>query len=354
MEGEEAAWDDLEHVYLPAADAGALPLRLYAFVPLPSWRRLAHRVRHLGRRHPRGRLLWGGLKEFADGSLGSRTALMWAPYADDPGCTGASAVDRAALREMAAGAAAAGLQVAVHAIGDRAVDEVLDAFEEVQQRLRRQEGAAGGSAGGAAGSAQPPLRIEHAQHISGPAAAARMAQLGVAATPNPLHLLADAPLLERRLGSERAGPGCSYALRELLDAGVTAAFASDWPVAPLEPLAALWAAEQRQPLPAECGNGSSGSTAGGCAGSAGGATWSGPPAALLRRGEALLAHTAAGAAAAGLEAEVGRIAPGLRADFVVLDAFPEGGAAAAAALPRVLRTYVDGECAWGCDAAVSS
>ena len=141
--------------------------------------------------------------------------------------------------------------MAVHAIGDRAADEVLQLFAELAANISSSGGGSsgssskgsGGTASGSSGkdnagsSGSPPHRIEHVQHIPGPAAARRLAAAGVAVTPNPLHLLADAGILEARLGRERAGAGRSYALRTLLDAGVTAALASDWPVVPLEPLA---------------------------------------------------------------------------------------------------------------------
>lgn len=107
------------------------------------------------------------------------------------------------LRELVQGADAAGLQVAVHAIGDRAVDEVVDVFACV-----REANAHLHAPGNATATPRPAHRIEHAQHISGPRTAARMAAAGVTATPNPMHLPADAPLLVSRLGAERAGgPG---------------------------------------------------------------------------------------------------------------------------------------------------
>ncbi|KAL4419238.1 hypothetical protein ABPG77_001176 [Micractinium sp. CCAP 211/92] len=123
MEGEEAAWEDLEGVYVPAANEGRLPLRIHSFVPLTTWRRMAEWVRHLGTAHPSGMLFWGGVKEFADGSLGSRTALFHQPYADQPGSSGTRTIELDTLRQLVADADGAGLQVAVHAIGDRAVDE---------------------------------------------------------------------------------------------------------------------------------------------------------------------------------------------------------------------------------------
>lgn len=146
-----------------------------------------------------------------------------------------------------------GLQVAVHAIGDRAVDEVLAIFAQLAANSSTHSSGSGdgGSAEGRIRDAnakrrRPPHRIEHAQHISGPDAAAALAAAGVAVTPNPQHLLADRALLVQRLGAERAGPARTYAFRTLLQAGVVSAFGSDWPVVPLDPLAGELAGRVQQ------------------------------------------------------------------------------------------------------------
>ncbi|KAL4431236.1 hypothetical protein ABPG75_006492 [Micractinium tetrahymenae] len=345
LEGEEAAWEDLEEVYVPAANEGRLPLRIHSFVPLTTWRRMAERVRHLGTAHPSGMLFWGGVKEFADGSLGSRTALFHQPYADQPGSSGTRTIELAALRRLVADADAAGLQVAVHAIGDRAVDEVLSIYAELAANRSvhssgsssahgNGSGGDGGSGSSSRGSSssgggatepgrrRPPHRIEHAQHISGPATAAAMATAGVAATPNPQHLLADRAVLLPRLGAERAGAGRTYAFRTLLQAGVVSAFGSDWPVVPLDPLAgALYAAVHR------------------AAPGSGDAPWA--PSEALTPAQALAAHTWAGAAAAGFERDLGSIAAGKLADFAVLSRQPGDTAA------RARQTHVGGRCQFG-------
>ena len=186
---------------------------------------MAERVAHLGRAHPGGRLWWGSMKEFADGSLGSRTALFHEPYADAPATAGTRTIELERLRQLVAAADGAGLQVAVHAIGDRAVDEVLGVYAALR---------ANHSGGG--GGAPRRHRIEHAQHLSAPHVAAGLAAAGVVVTPNPLHLLADEPVLEARLGPARSGAGRTYAFRTLLAAGVTMACGSDWPVVPLDAL----------------------------------------------------------------------------------------------------------------------
>jgi hypothetical protein len=293
-------------------------------------RRLAERVRHLGTAHRGGRLSWGGVKEFADGSLGSRTALMHSPYADDPSNSGTRVADLALLAERAALADAAGLQLAVHAIGDRAVDDVLGVLEGLPPLDARAAAAAA-----AAGQGQRPRRhrVEHAQHLSGPGAAARMAAVGAVATPNPLHLAADAVGMGARRGAERAGAGRSYAFRTLLAAGVRLAFATDWPVVALDPLGALRAAVTRR---------------GDDGGAAEAAVW-GPEEAVTAE-EALAAQTLGAAYAGRQERQLGSISLGKHADFVVLSADPLAAAGGGGARPEVLQTYVAGVCEYGCGA----
>ena len=170
------------------------PHSVSAYVPLASWRRLAHRTSVSGSSHPAcARLTWGGVKEFADGSLGAATALMWQPYAGGGSNTGQRLVTPAELARSIRGAARSGLQVAVHAIGDRAVDEVLDAFEAAlvgddsssssskdssssskDSSSSSKDSSSSSSSSHQLHSKRPPHRVEHAQHLSGPAAAARL------------------------------------------------------------------------------------------------------------------------------------------------------------------------------------
>ncbi|KAF8057238.1 LAF3 [Scenedesmus sp. PABB004] len=335
----ENTWADLERVYDDAADAGGMPVRVSAYVPLRTWRRLAHRVAVRGDHHAAsGRLSWGGVKEFADGSLGARSALMREPYlpegADAPpgdaGARGARSIEAGELRALLRGAAGAGLQAAVHAIGDAAVDEVLDAFQAL-----REDCGGGGEAGG--GGGEPGSggcgrgvahRIEHVQHISGPGAAARLGALGLVGVPNPQHLLSDAALLLPLLGAERAGAGRSHAYGTLARGGARVAFASDWPVVPIDPWLSVHAAVHRAPP---------GTPPAGA-----------PPPAPEERlplEAVLLAHTAGGAAAARLDAWAGALTVGRRGDFILLDRDPfADGGSLSGGLPRVTATYMDGAC----------
>jgi predicted amidohydrolase YtcJ len=297
---------------------------VYAFVPLEQWGALAARVAARGYAHPKGRLFVGGVKAFADGSLGSRTALMHEDYSDAPGQRGRRMIELGALRAGAAAADAAGLQVAVHAIGDRAVDDVLDVFEAVEagNKLPRRRPFR-------RGAPAPPLRalrVEHAQHISGPAAAARLGSLAgaVVAVANPQHLASDGAMLAPRLGPARAAPKRAFAWPTLMAAGAAVAAGSDWPVVDMAPPEGLAAAAARLAGP----------------GGDGGAR---------AARDALRMHTAVAADAAYIMgAPLGRLVPRSKADFVVLDRSPLEGGPEGLAAARVVRTYVDGRCAHGC------
>ena len=302
---DTAAWDDLMEVFIPMADAGELPIRVHTHVPLALWRRLDFLLDERGREHGGGRLSWGSLKEFADGSLGSHTALMHEPYADKADTSGLRNADPDVMRKAAAEAHSRGLQVSVHAIGDRAVDEVQEMFQAV--------------AAASPSKHECRHRIEHVQHIAGTSTAEALASTGTFAVVNPLHLLEDAAMLEERLGPVRSGAGRSFALETLLKAGVPVAFGSDWPfVGHVDPLGTIRAAAERIP--------SRGST---------------PfvPEERVSR-EAAMKATLLGGALAGLrEHDLGRLARGFRGDFAVLDRSPLENWSGD---PRVLATYVDG------------
>src|SRR5712692_8292174 len=163
----------------------------------------------------------GGVKGYADGSLGSTTALFFEPYADDGKTSGvyaAEAIPLSKLEDRAVAADEAGLQVEIHAIGDRANAEILDLFERVSQKN---------------GPRDRRFRIEHAQHLR-PADIPRFGALGVIASMQPYHAIDDGRWAQKRIGRERCKS--TYAFRSLLDAGVRLAFGSDWDVAPLSPI----------------------------------------------------------------------------------------------------------------------
>jgi predicted amidohydrolase YtcJ len=271
-------WDDLA-VFRRAAARGALPLRVYAFVPLDTWPRLAELVRKEGRGDDR--LRWGGLKGYVDGSLGSTTAWFHEPYTDAPNTSGLVVTDTARLASDIRKADAAGLQVAVHAIGDRANDWLLDTFAHVET---------------ANGPRDRRFRIEHAQHLSR-AALPRFAALDVIPSMQPYHAIDDGRWAEKRIGPERIKT--TYAFRSLLDGKARLAFGSDWTVAPISPIDGIYAAVTRRTLDDRNPGG-----------------W--VPGQKVTVEEALRAYTAGGAWAGFQEDRLGTLERGRLADFVVL------------------------------------
>lgn len=222
-----------------------------------------------------------GVKAFSDGSLGSRSAWMLAPYEGTAANVGVPTTTPPAMRELVRRANGAGLSVAVHAIGDAANRVVLDAIaavaEERPRHLRN--------------------RIEHVQLLHSNDLP-RLAQLGVVASMQPVHATADIDLVERHWGSRGA---TSYAWRSLLDAGTVLAFGSDAPVEDISPLVGIHAAVTRR-------------RADGTPGPEG---WY--PAQRLTVGEAIHAYTMGAAYAGGEEQIKGSLTPGKLADLVILD-----------------------------------
>jgi predicted amidohydrolase YtcJ len=264
----------------------ALRLRVTKSIPLDD---LPHAIA-LGLRSGFGDdwLRIGPVKAFMDGALGPRTAAMFDPYLNEPANQGMLNMDAEELAAIGQQAALAGLSLAVHAIGDRANHEVLDAFEQVRVFERENH--------------LPALRhrIEHVQVLH-PQDAGRLAQLGVIASMQPLHAPSDMLMADRFWG-ERAA--LAYAWRAQLDAGARLAFGSDAPVESPNPFLGLYAAVTRQRAD----------------GSPSPDGWQ--PAQRISLAEAFSAYTAGPAYAAGLEDRLGRLAPGCLADLVVLDQDP--------------------------------
>ncbi len=298
-------WADLP-AFERARARGELTVRLYLRTPLADWERQRDLVARSG--HGDDRLRFGGFKAHMDGSLGSTTAYFFEPYADAPGSVGLLADDwfpQGILEQRIAAADRAGFQVSIHAIGERANAMLLDLFAAVAA---------------ANGARDRRFRIEHAQHLR-PAEIPRFAPLGVVASMQPIHLTDDGRWAGKRLGPERVRG--SYALRSLLDAGARVAFGTDWPVAPLDPLAGIAAAVARPTL--------DGLNPGG---------WI--PEQKIAVREALVAYTAASAYAEFAEADKGTLAPGRLADFVALTADPLAVPPERLGEIRVLLTVVGG------------
>jgi len=223
----------------------------------------------------------GGVKGFMDGSLGSSTAKLFDPYESDAATTGVFVTEPDAMRALIRAADAAGLNVCVHAIGDRANSDLLDIYSEVAEKN---------------GSRDRRFRIEHVQHLR-PADYPRFKQFSVVASMQPYHVVDDGRWAEGRIGAKRCAS--SYAYRSLLDAGARLAFGSDWPVAPLDPIPGLDAAVNRRTLDGKHPGG-----------------WF--PEQRISIMEAVEAYTLGSAFAAFQEKDRGSLSSGKLADFVVL------------------------------------
>ncbi len=277
-----SAAPDTLRAYEQLVHEGKLQVRISGHQPLPMWKRLAapgilanfgNAILHIG-----------GLKGFADGSLGSTTAWLFKPYLDAPNTSGIASDELSKPEEMyanIAGADRVGLQVAIHAIGDRANNTILNFYER---------------AGKENGPRDRRFRIEHAQHLL-KSDIARFTSLHVIASMQPYHAIDDGRWAAKRIDAERLQT--SYAFRSLLDSGATLAFGSDWPVAPMAPLMGIYAATTRRTL--------DGKNPGG---------W--VPEQKITVAEAVHAYTVGAAFAEHEEAIKGSLAPGKLADLVVL------------------------------------
>jgi predicted amidohydrolase YtcJ len=272
-------------------------------VPLADWRRIAATVEQEGRGDEWVR--WGALKAVSDGSLGSRTAVFREPYTDAPDTTGVRVIPLDELRQHVLDADQAGLHVTVHAIGDLAIDDVLEVFQMVVQRN---------------GQRDRRFRIEHAQHIR-PSSIPRFAEQSVIASVQPYHAIDDGRWAVKRIGEARLDG--TYAFASLMKSGATVTFGSDWPVAPLDPIQGIHAAVTRQTIDGANPDG-----------------WL--PGEKVTVEQTLVAYTTANAYAGFQENLVGRIASGYLADIAVIDRdltrVPVGEIQKA----RIVATYVGG------------
>jgi predicted amidohydrolase YtcJ len=259
---------------------GRLIIRVAVYVPLEDWRAMADTVRADGVGDDW--LQVDGVKAFADGSLGSTTALFYDPYVDAPATKGLLRTPEDSLRARIGGADSVGLQVAVHAIGERANGLVLAIYDSVAR---------------AHGPRDRRFRIEHAQHLR-PQDIPRLAGSGVVASMQPYHALDDGRWAEKRIGPKRIKN--MYVFRSLLKAGAHLGFGSDWTVAPIDPLLGIYAAVTRRMLDGKHPDG-----------------W--VPEQKITVEQALRAYTAGDAYGVFAERTRGRLAPGYKADLVVLD-----------------------------------
>ena len=268
------AYDDLR-AYQRVEKAGQLTARVYLFTPIS----LLQRLESAGVEKAFGseRLRIGGLKGFADGSLGSSTAWFFEPFTNEPNNRGlAMEAMNGAMQIWVPEADKHNLQIAIHAIGDRANDEVLKIYEKLPRDRR--------------------FRIEHAQHLNHDLIK-RFAADHVIASMQPYHAIDDGRWAETKIGHERAKS--TYAFRSLIDAGAMLTFGSDWTVAPLNPLLGIYAAVTRRTIDGRNPNG-----------------WI--PEQKITVEEALRSYTVNNAYAMFREHEIGKIAPGMLADLAVL------------------------------------
>ena len=207
---------------------GKLKTRIYGCSPLSDYKRW----QNTGVRYAFGdaMLRVGCLKGYADGSLGSTTAWFFEPYLDAPKSVGLSGDEIPKMPETVKGADKAGLQIFIHAIGDRANATAMDIFK---------------AAADANGDRDRRFRIEHAQHLR-PDEIKRFGSQRVVASMQPFHIIDDGRWAWKRLDEKRIKG--TYAFRSLLDSGAVLAFGSDSPVAPLNPLMGVYAAVTRRTL----------------------------------------------------------------------------------------------------------
>jgi predicted amidohydrolase YtcJ len=254
------------------------------------------------------------LKGFMDGSLGSRTAALLAPYSDDPGNSGLPQYEQAKLNRMAIERALAGFQIGFHAIGDRAVQMALDAFADAERSAKENDK-----------TRDFRFRIEHDQVVT-PGQFAQYKKLGVIASMQPNHLLTDMHWVMERIGADRAKT--SYAWKQFLDDGVPLAFGTDYPVEPITPFRGIYAAVTRKN---EAG------------------TKEYFTEQKLTIEQAIAAYTTGSAYAQFAEKDKGMLAPGMLADFVVLDRDLTKAAPPEILKTRALRTVVGGKTVYEAD-----
>lgn len=308
-DGYAQLWEDFET--LERWDAvGDLPIRITSYMPLGDWASVqSHVAWNSGwtreNETAASRVRLGGVKAFLDGSLGGRTAAMMAPYLDDGSTSGHLMYPRGkrekTLRKQATLADAAGLQIAVHAIGDAAVEQALELLASIEaangeRSLRR-------------------FRIEHSQHLTAPinGQPKRFKRLGAVASVQPAQIALDERSAAEKLGEERASR--YYALRTFLENGVPLAGGSDWPIVSADVFAGMRAAVER-------GDGHESQS--------------------LTAEEATTMFTRGGAHALTLDGLVGTMAPGAFADFIILDSSSDSSSDS-----DIVATYVGGKCVHG-------
>lgn len=305
------AWENFQ-IYEELEKEGKLTARITEWLPFDE---PVEDLTQKRESHPQSDLMLhtGMLKGFMDGSLGSHTAALMAPYSDDPTNSGLPRYDAAKLNEMTTERVLAGFQIGFHAIGDKGIQMALDAFAGAEKAARDAHVKAPD------GGDDFRLRVEHAQ-VTTPAQFAQFKTLKVIASMQPSHLLTDMRWVQDRLGPKRAAT--SYDWLAFLNKGVTLAFGTDYPVEPVIPFRGLYAAVTRQSE-----NGKQHYFV----------------EQRLTMDQAIAAYTTGSAFAEFEEKEKGKLIPGMLADFVVLDRDVTAVAPEKILATKVLLTVVGGK-----------
>lgn len=290
-------------IFKMARDRKLMKIRAQVSTPIETWKDMAIETEqgHTGN----APLKWGGVKGFIDGSLGARTAWMYDPYTDDPESTGLPLNDPKTLASWMAAADNAGLELSIHALGDKGIDTVISQMKDIAGTSIQDRR----------------FRIEHFQHPT-KAAIRNLSDHGIIASMQPYHAIDDGRWAEERIGAKRLET--TYAFRSILDAGGILTFGSDWPVAPLSPIEGVYAAVTRQTLDGANPDG-----------------W--VPEQKISVLEALTAYTATNAYAFKEEDISGTLESGKRADFVILSADPRKVLPEDIANIDVMKTVIGGE-----------
>jgi predicted amidohydrolase YtcJ len=278
-----ASWANLA-AYRRMEHAGRMTARVFLYLPIDEWKAVAESAGRGGG----GGDDWvriAGVKGYMDGSAGSRTAYFFEPFSDSAGYYGLMHQPEAQMRAWVGAADSAGLQIAVHAIGDRANAIILAIYDSVTH---------------AHGARDRRFRVEHAQHLR-PREIPLFGARRVVASMQPYHAIDDGRWVEQRIGPERIKT--TYAFRTLLDTDAPLAFGSDWTVASLDPMMGVYAAVTRRTLDDKNPGG-----------------W--VPEQKISVGEALRAYTYGNAWATFNEQKWGTLAAGRFGDVVVLDRDP--------------------------------
>lgn len=287
-----------------ARDNNSMIIRAYVMLPINRWQELDEKVKKEGRGNKWLKI--GGLKGFVDGSLGSHTAAFFEPYTDVITDTGFFINTEEDLYNWISKADQSGLQLMVHAIGDKAINTLLNIYEKVEKEN---------------GPKDRRFRMEHAQHIAA-TDITRFASLDIIPSMQPYHAIDDGRWAEKTIGPERIKT--TYAFKSLFDDKAKVAFGSDWSVAPAIPLKGIYAAVTRSTLDDQNPNG-----------------W--VPDQKITVEQALTAYTLNAAYASFDENIKGTLEPGKLADFVIIDKDLTKIAPEQIKDARIMQTFVGGK-----------